>query len=76
MNLSYVFSHYIGVKPGSSKARAAAKIFPCDIFRAGVDVPGSAQFGVSRSRVHQYPRSAYERWDKEARGKFCGAKHS
>ena len=76
MNLSYVFSHYMEVKPSSSKARHAAKIFPNDIIRAGVDVPGAAQFGVSRVRIHQYSQSTYEKWNKEANGKLCGPAHS
>lgn len=76
MNFSYMFSHYMEVKPSSSKARHAAKTFPNDIIRAGVDVPGAAQFGVSRIRVHQYSQSTYEKWSKEASGKFCGPAHS
>lgn len=76
MNLSYVFSHYMRVNPSSSRARHAAKIFPHDIIRANVDVPGAAQFGVSRVRVHQYPRSVYERWKEEASGKMCGPEHT
>ena len=64
------------VDPNSSKARHAAKIFPNDIIRAGVDVPGAAQFGAIRARVHQYSQSTYEIGNKEASGKFCGPAHS
>lgn len=76
MNFSYMFSHYMEVKPGSSKARRAAKFFPNDIIRSGVDVPGAAQFGVSRVRVLQYSQSTYEKWYEEANGKLCGPAHS
>ena len=76
MNLSYVFSYYMRIQQGSSKARRTAKIFPNEMMGADLDVPGSAQFGVSRIWVQQYPHSTYEKWYKEAVSKFCGPAHS
>lgn len=72
-NLSYVVSHYMAAQ---GKARRAKLLAPFLDSPNIWEVPGAAQFGVSKARVRQWPHAQWFAWLQAARNATGCHKHS